>query len=85
MNEYGIKESWTKSFVILHLVIARNFQTIRLMGIGEILVLWDDHALVSYNPNDPRGRGWRYIKFYGNAKQRYSITPNVPSFVKVLK
>lgn len=57
MNEYGIKESWTKSFVILHLVIARNFQTIRLMGIGEILVLWDDHALVSYNPNDPGEEG----------------------------
>ncbi|KAM7515774.1 hypothetical protein LguiA_005357 [Lonicera macranthoides] len=50
---YDIKESWTKSFVIPHLVIAQNFQSIRLMRNGEILVLCDDHAHVSDNPNDP--------------------------------
>ncbi|KAM7529938.1 hypothetical protein LguiB_033348 [Lonicera macranthoides] len=82
MNEYGIKESWTKLFVIPHKVGASCYQPIRLMGNGEILVLCDNRIVFSYDPNKKRRR---HVKFYGNGRQRYSITPHVPSFVKVLK
>ncbi|KAM7524379.1 hypothetical protein LguiA_014281 [Lonicera macranthoides] len=82
MNEYGIKESWTKFFVIPFKVGASCYQPIRFMGNGEILVLRHNRTVFSYDPNKRR---IRHSKFYGNVKQRYSITPHVPSFVKVLK
>lgn len=86
MNEYGIKESWTRSFVTPHfVVIARNVQPIRLMTKWRTFGAMRQLCSRFLQSTRSEGRGWRYIKFYGNAKQRYSVTPYVPSFVKVLK
>ncbi|KAK3011900.1 hypothetical protein RJ639_011420 [Escallonia herrerae] len=81
MNNYGVKESWTKQFVIDKIIDAFPFQPIRYMNNGEILVLCGHHAAICYNP---LRRSSRYIKF-DSSKSTIFALPHIPSFIKLQK
>ncbi|XP_059633457.1 F-box protein At3g07870-like [Cornus florida] len=51
MKDYGVKESWVKSFSIcFNQVMWNNFQTPCIQGNGELLMLYKNQALFSYSP-----------------------------------
>ncbi|XP_059633502.1 F-box protein At3g07870-like [Cornus florida] len=51
MKDYGVKESWVKSFSIcFNQVMWNNFQTPCVQGNGELLMLYKNQALFSYSP-----------------------------------
>ncbi|XP_059635339.1 F-box protein At3g07870-like [Cornus florida] len=54
MKDYGVKESWVKSFSIrFHLVgwdIIKYVRTLCVQGNGELLMLHNNQALLSYSP-----------------------------------
>jgi len=83
MNEYGIKESWTKNFVITNLVFERHhldyYQPIMILDSGEILILLNEGSLLSY---DPREEVFNYLSTYG-VRSKFQAIAHIPSFISL--
>lgn len=83
MNEYGIKESWTKNFVITNLIFDRHhldrYEPIMILDSGEILMLFNGKSLVSY---DPREEVFNYLSPYG-AGPKFQAIAHIPSFISL--
>ncbi|KAM7497775.1 hypothetical protein LguiA_022189 [Lonicera macranthoides] len=81
MNEYGVRDSWTKQYVIDNIIEASYYKAYRLTKNREILVLCADVFLISY---DLKGRSSRYITFQGSSKKSHDFMfPFVPNFLRV--
>ncbi|KAK9284933.1 hypothetical protein L1049_024114 [Liquidambar formosana] len=84
MKDYGIRESWTKEFVIQTPITYNTglrdfYQPIRLLGDGEILMLHNNKALVSYNLKEG---SFLDLDIYGVQSDIDAIAYN-PSFVSL--
>jgi F-box interacting protein len=82
MNEYGIKESWTKNFVITNLIERHNldkYEPIMILDSGEILMLFNKDSLVSY---DPREEVFNYLSTYG-VRSKFQAIAFIPSFISL--
>lgn len=83
MRDYGIKESWSKGFVIENAIDKRGqldyCEPIMILKGGEILMLVNKSALVQYIP---KVGSFKKLNIYG-IKSEFYATSHVPSFVSL--
>ncbi|KAI5571804.1 hypothetical protein POPTR_011G137200v4 [Populus trichocarpa] len=81
MEEYGIKESWTKKFVLSNLEVQHyvSYQPLYFLSSGEILICEDDESIGVYVPKLER---IHEAKFY-KGKDCFLVTAHNPSFVSL--
>lgn len=81
MEEYGIKESWTKKFVLSNLEVQHyvSYQPLYFLSSGEILICEDDESIGVYVPKLKR---IHEAKFY-KGKDCFLVTAHNSSFVSL--
>lgn len=84
MNEYGIKESWTRNFVIENLPFERwhgadNYDPIMILDSGEILMLFNWSSLITY---DPKEEVFKYLSTYG-VESWFEAFAHIPSCISL--
>lgn len=83
MNEYGIKESWTKDFVIENLLFERHhldrYVLVTILDSGELLMLFNDDSLVSYDRTE---EVFNYLSLYG-VGSKFQAIAHIPSFISL--
>jgi hypothetical protein len=84
MNEYGIKESWTRNFVIENLSFKRwhgadNYDPIMILDSGEILMLFNRCSLITY---DPKEEVFKYLSTYG-VESWFEAFAHIPCFISL--
>uniref|UniRef100_A0A5B7BCA3 Putative F-box and associated interaction domains-containing protein isoform 1 n=1 Tax=Davidia involucrata TaxID=16924 RepID=A0A5B7BCA3_DAVIN len=85
MKDYGVKESWTKEFVIETTNKSYFYQPIMLLNNGEILMLFAFTLLVSYNTTYRSSRSVK-INVVGRdfkALRDFKAKAYIPSFVSI--
>ncbi|KAH7842283.1 hypothetical protein Vadar_003558 [Vaccinium darrowii] len=84
-HDYGIKESWTKEFVIENGICSRGdgllymVEPIMILASGEILMLVNRRSLVQYNP---KLGSLKNLNIYG-FKSVFYAAGYIPSFVSL--
>uniref|UniRef100_A0A5B7AXY7 F-box domain-containing protein n=1 Tax=Davidia involucrata TaxID=16924 RepID=A0A5B7AXY7_DAVIN len=56
MKDYGVKESWTKQYVIETPEFSRSFHPVRILDNGEILFVKCVIGILAYNPREKKFR-----------------------------
>ncbi|KAJ6980199.1 LOW QUALITY PROTEIN: F-box protein [Populus alba x Populus x berolinensis] len=81
MEEYGIKESWTKKFVLSNLEVQHyvSYQPLYFLSSGEILLCEDDESIGVYVPKLKRIHEDKFYK----GKDCFLVTAHNPSFVSL--
>ncbi|CAL5336328.1 unnamed protein product [Camellia sinensis] len=85
MKDYGIKESWSKEFVIGNVTSMRGYgdyyETIMILKNGEILMLVNKGVLVLYSPKEGRVEKLNIDGI--NINPAFYGTAHIPSFVSL--
>ncbi|KAL7250096.1 hypothetical protein ACSBR1_012152 [Camellia fascicularis] len=85
MKDYGIKESWSKEFVIGNVTGKRGYgdyyETIMILKNGEILMLVNKGVLVLYSPKEGRVEKLNIDGI--NINPAFYGTAHIPSFVSL--
>ncbi|CAL5391071.1 unnamed protein product [Camellia sinensis] len=85
MKDYGIKESWSKEFVIGNVTSMRGYgdyyETIMILKNGEILMLVNKGILVLYSPKEGRVEKLNIDGI--NINPAFYGTAHIPSFVSL--
>ncbi|KAF9672976.1 hypothetical protein SADUNF_Sadunf11G0100300 [Salix dunnii] len=81
MEEYGIRESWSKKFVLSNLDVQHGtfYQPLYFLSSGEILLCEENESIGVYVPKLTR---IHEDKFY-NGKDSFLVTVHHPSFVSL--
>ncbi|GFS33686.1 hypothetical protein Acr_00g0030040 [Actinidia rufa] len=84
MKDYGVKESWSRDFVILKRTVASEplidyYEPIRILGNGKILILLNGEELLLY---DPEMECYEDVHFCGITSKFHGIS-YVPSLVSL--
>ncbi|KAK9285396.1 hypothetical protein L1049_024588 [Liquidambar formosana] len=83
MKNYGVKESWSKDFVIDNLIFERHnldfYEPIMILNSGEILILFNHDAVVLYSHET---KGFDYLDIFG-VKSMFEAIAHIPSFVSL--
>lgn len=88
MKEYGVKESWTKQFVIENLYPRQSrydfYEPVKFLSNGEILMLYNDSEVVCYNTETKRMRRTR-VTHTRHEFNSIALTPSLVSLYQVAK
>ncbi|XP_057509418.1 F-box protein At3g07870-like isoform X2 [Actinidia eriantha] len=84
MKDYGVKESWSRDFVILKRTVTSEplidyYEPIRILGNGKILILLNGEELLLY---DPEMECYDDVRFCGITSKFHGIS-YVPSLVSL--
>ncbi|KAK9291412.1 hypothetical protein L1049_019359 [Liquidambar formosana] len=83
MKNYGVKESWSKDFFINNPIYERHnldyYEPIMILNSGEILVLFNENALVLYSYET---EGFDYLDIFV-VKSDFHAIAHIPSFVSL--
>ncbi|KAF7837192.1 F-box protein [Senna tora] len=85
MKDYGVKESWTKQFVIENLYPRQSrsssdfYEPVKFMSNGEILMLYNDSEVVCYNTQTKRLRRTRVT----HTRHEFNSIAHTPSMVSL--
>ncbi|KAK9284328.1 hypothetical protein L1049_023499 [Liquidambar formosana] len=83
MKNYGVKESWTKDFVIENLILETShldhYEPIITLRSGEILMLFNDNSLVLYSSMTKQ---FRFLNIFG-VRSAFHAIALVPSFISL--
>ncbi|KAJ7980172.1 F-box protein [Quillaja saponaria] len=83
MKDYGVKESWTKQFVIENLYPRQRscdfYEPVKFLNNGEILLLYNDLEVLCYNTGTRRLRTTRITR----TRNEFNAIALAPSFVSL--
>lgn len=83
MKDYGVKESWTKQYVIENLYPRQSscdtYEPVKFLGNGEILMLFNDSQVVCYNLQTKRMRRTRVT----HTRHEFNSIAYTPSLVSL--
>ncbi|XVF38592.1 hypothetical protein REPUB_Repub20aG0115500 [Reevesia pubescens] len=83
MKEYGVKESWIKQFVVENLYPKQGswdfYEPMVVLNNGEILMLYNNDAVVCYNQKRKNLRGTKYFR----TRSQLDAIAYTPSFVSL--
>ncbi|XP_028759928.1 F-box protein At3g07870 isoform X2 [Neltuma alba] len=88
MKDYGVKESWTRQYVIENLYPRKShsdfYEPVKFMGNGEILMLYNDSEVLCYNTGTKRLRRTR-VTHTRHEFNSIALTPSLVSLYHVAK
>ncbi|EOY06305.1 hypothetical protein QUC31_016345 [Theobroma cacao] len=83
MKEYGVKESWTKQFVIENLYPKQGswdfYEPMVVLNNGEILMLYNNDAVVCYNQKRRNLRGTKFFR----TRSQFDAIAYIPCFISL--
>ncbi|OMO98356.1 hypothetical protein COLO4_13971 [Corchorus olitorius] len=83
MKEYGVKESWTKQFVIENLYPKQGswdfYEPMSVLNNGEILLWYNNDKVVCYNPKRKNVRTTQFFR----TRSQFDAIAYTPSFVSL--
>ncbi|XVE65708.1 hypothetical protein DITRI_Ditri08aG0021500 [Diplodiscus trichospermus] len=83
MTEYGVKESWTKQFVIENLYPKQGswdfYEPMVVLNNGEILMMYNNDAVVCYNQKRKNIRGTKFFR----TRSQFDAIAFTPCFVSL--
>ncbi|KAE8686749.1 F-box and associated interaction domains-containing protein [Hibiscus syriacus] len=83
MKEYGVKETWTKQFVVENLYLKQGswdfYEPMVVLNNGEILMLYNNDAVVCYNQKRKNLRGTKFFR----TRSQFDATAYTPSLVSL--